>query len=123
MEATISYICCAQGEGAIDDCTVTKLFKKFCSNCKNLNNQARSAQPKTLDNKILAQLLTHSVLIAVLILITSAQLCIKSSNKYIHGWPGNAEIKCLQYFFLNWWHYQDYHVVSENTFFIFSIFI
>ena len=34
-------ICCTKGEGAVDHSTVTRLFKKFHSGGKNLNNQAK----------------------------------------------------------------------------------
>ena len=35
-------ICCAKDEDAVDKSTVTRWSKKFCSGCKNLDNQARS---------------------------------------------------------------------------------
>ena len=35
-------ICCAKGGGDVDHSSVTWWFKKFHSDCKNLNNQARS---------------------------------------------------------------------------------
>ena len=44
-EAT-KTICCAKGEGAVDDSTVTRWLKKFCSGCKNLDDQTRSGRPK-----------------------------------------------------------------------------
>ena len=46
VEAT-KNICCMKGEGTVDRNTVTRRFKKFCSGCKNLDNQARSSWPKT----------------------------------------------------------------------------
>ena len=39
-------------EGAEDLSTVTRWFKKFCSGCKNLDDQAKSARPKTEDTKV-----------------------------------------------------------------------
>ena len=42
-------ICCVKSEGTVDHSTVTRLFKKFCSGCKNLDNQVRSDKPKTMD--------------------------------------------------------------------------
>ena len=46
---TIENICCTKDEGTIDHSTVTKWFKEFCSVCMNLDDQARSAKPKTVD--------------------------------------------------------------------------
>ena len=46
MEAT-KNICCLKGQGAVDHNTLTKWFKRFCSNFKNLINQVRSGKPKT----------------------------------------------------------------------------
>ena len=40
MEAT-KNICWVKGEEAVHDSTVTRWFKKFCSHCKNLDNQVR----------------------------------------------------------------------------------
>ena len=45
MEA-IKNICCAKGEGAVDNIS----FKKFCPSFKNVDNQARSGRPKTIDS-------------------------------------------------------------------------
>ena len=45
-------ICRAKCEGAVDHSTVTRWFKKFCLGCKNLNDQARSSRPKTMDSKV-----------------------------------------------------------------------
>ena len=38
MEATKTF--CVKGEGAVDNITVTRLFKKLCLGCKNLNDLA-----------------------------------------------------------------------------------
>ena len=45
MKAT-KNICCAKNKGAVDHCTVTKWFKKFCSSSKNLNDQTTSGRSK-----------------------------------------------------------------------------
>ena len=50
MEATKDF-CCSKDEVIVDHSTVTRWFKKFCSEYKNLNNQARSVRPKTIDSK------------------------------------------------------------------------
>ena len=42
---------CAKGEDALDHCTITKRFKKFPSDCKNITNQARWGRPKTMDSE------------------------------------------------------------------------
>ena len=45
-------ICCAKGEGAVDQSTVSRWLKKFRSVCKNLNDRARSGRwPKTVDSE------------------------------------------------------------------------
>ena len=41
-------ICCVKGEGAVYHSIVTKWFKIFHSGGKNLSNQARLGQPKTV---------------------------------------------------------------------------
>ena len=46
----IKNICRAKGEGAVDHNTVTRWFKKFCSGCKNLDDQAKSSRAKTVDS-------------------------------------------------------------------------
>ena len=50
MEAT-KNICWVKVEGENDHNTVTRWFKKFCLGCKNLNDQARSDRPKTVNSK------------------------------------------------------------------------
>ena len=42
---------CAKGEGVVDHSTVTRWFKKFHSSGKNIDNQARSGSPKTMDSE------------------------------------------------------------------------
>ena len=37
-------ICCEKGDGTVDHSAVTRCFKKFHLDCKNLNNQARSSK-------------------------------------------------------------------------------
>ena len=44
-EAT-KNISCEKSEGAIDQSTITKWFKKFCLSYKNLNDQVRSGRLK-----------------------------------------------------------------------------
>ena len=48
-------ICCKKSESTVDYSTVTKWFKKFCSHCKNLNNQAKLGEPKTVDFEAVLQ--------------------------------------------------------------------
>ena len=43
----IKNICCAKVEGAVNHTTVTRWFKKFCFDCKNLDYQA-SPRPRIL---------------------------------------------------------------------------
>ena len=52
---TTKNICCAKGEGAVDHSIVSRWFKKFCSDCKNLNNQTKSGTFKTMDSKTVHQ--------------------------------------------------------------------
>ena len=49
-EAT-KKICHAKGEGAVDHTTLTRWFKKFLSDQKNFDNQAKSGRPKTMDSE------------------------------------------------------------------------
>ena len=37
-QKTSKNICCAKGEDAVDHSTVTRWVKKFCSDCKNIDN-------------------------------------------------------------------------------------
>ena len=48
-------ICCAKGERSVDHKTITCRLKKFCSGCKNLDNQARLGRPKTIDSELVLQ--------------------------------------------------------------------
>ena len=49
---TTNSIRCAKDESVVDYNTVTRLFKKFCSDYKNLDNQARSSRFKSVDFEI-----------------------------------------------------------------------
>ena len=51
VEAT-KIICCTNCEVPVDHNTVTRWFKKFCSDCKNLENQTMLGQPKTIDLRL-----------------------------------------------------------------------
>ena len=42
-------ICCVKGKYELDHCTVIKLSKTFHSGCKNVDDQAKSGRPKTVD--------------------------------------------------------------------------
>ena len=55
IKKTIKNICCAKGKGVIDYSTVTRWVKKFCSGCKNLDNQTRSGRLKTEDSEAMLQ--------------------------------------------------------------------
>ena len=48
-------ICCAKVDGAVDDRTVIRYFKKFREGCKSLTDQARSDWPKTENSKAVLQ--------------------------------------------------------------------
>ena len=43
---------CLKGE---DHITVTRWLKKFCSGYKNLDNQARSSSPKSMDSEAMLE--------------------------------------------------------------------
>ena len=51
----IKNICCLKGEGAVDHNTVIRWLQKFCLRCKNLDDQAKSGRPKTVDSKAVLQ--------------------------------------------------------------------
>ena len=53
-EAT-KNICCAKDEGTVGHSMVTRWFKKFCFRCQNLDDQARSSRPKTMDSEAMLQ--------------------------------------------------------------------
>ena len=53
-EAT-KNICCIKGEGSVDQATLTRGFKKFCSSYKKLNKKAKSGRPKITDSKVAFQ--------------------------------------------------------------------
>ena len=59
-EAT-KNICYAKGEGAVDHSTVTRWFEKCCSGCKNLNKQASSGKPKTMNSEAILQAIEASL--------------------------------------------------------------
>ena len=54
VEAT-KNICWAKDDGAVDYSVVTRWVKKFCTGCKNLNDQARSGRPKTTESEAMLQ--------------------------------------------------------------------
>ena len=54
MEAT-KNIYCAKDEDAVDHKTVTKWFKKFHLDYKNLSDQPWSGKPKTMDYNAVLQ--------------------------------------------------------------------
>ena len=41
------------GEGAIDHDTVTRVFKKFYSGCKDLDDQAKSGMPNSVASEVM----------------------------------------------------------------------
>ena len=41
-------------KGAVDYSTVTRWFKKFPLDCKNLEDQAKSSRPKSMDSMLQA---------------------------------------------------------------------
>ena len=53
-EAT-KNICWTKGKDTVDHGTVTRWMKKFCSGCKNLDNQASSGKPKIMDCEVALQ--------------------------------------------------------------------
>ena len=48
-------ICRVKSERVVEHRTVTSWFKKFCSSCKNLDNQAKPSRPKTVDFEAVLQ--------------------------------------------------------------------
>ena len=46
MEETKTFVA-QKGKGAVDKNTIIRWFKKFCSDCKNLDDQVWSGRPKT----------------------------------------------------------------------------
>ena len=51
----IKNICCMKEEVSVDHITVTRWFKKFCSGCKNLDDQTRLGRLKTMNFKAVFQ--------------------------------------------------------------------
>ena len=54
METT-KIFCFVKDDGAVGHNRVTKWFKKFHSDCKNLYDQARSEKPKTVESETRCQ--------------------------------------------------------------------
>ena len=63
---------------AVDHSTVMKWFQKFCSDCKNQNNLARTDRPKTLDLETLLQ---------------ATEVNLASSTQRVSGEPGIFQIQ------------------------------
>ena len=57
----IKNICYAKSEGKVDHSTLIWWFKKFPSDCKKLTDQARSGRPKTVDSKVILQVIEYHV--------------------------------------------------------------
>ena len=55
-EAT-KNICYAKGESSVDYSAVSRWLKKFHLGCKNLDEQAKSGRPKTVDSEALLQVI------------------------------------------------------------------
>ena len=51
----IKKICCSKSKGSVDHSSVTRWFKKFCNECKNIDNQAKSDIPKIVHSKAMFQ--------------------------------------------------------------------
>ena len=51
----IKTLCCAKGESKVDNSTVVRWLEKFGKNGNNLNDQAKSGKPKTMDSKAVHQ--------------------------------------------------------------------
>ena len=49
-EQLTKNICYEKSKGALDSSSVILWFKKFCSGCNNLDDQAMSGRPKTADS-------------------------------------------------------------------------
>ena len=47
--------CCAKSEGTVDHGIVIRWLKKFCSSGKNLDDQAKSGGPKTVNSDAVLQ--------------------------------------------------------------------
>ena len=60
MEAN-KNICCIKEKTTINHSTLTRWFKKFCSDCMNPDDQLWSSRPKTMDLEAMPQvILTNS---------------------------------------------------------------
>ena len=44
-------ICCMKGKGIVNNITVIRWLKKFCLVYENLNDQARSNKPRSVDSE------------------------------------------------------------------------
>ena len=89
VEAT-KKICCAKSEGADDQSTATRWFKKLQSGCKNLDDQVRLGWFKTMDFKTVLQAI-------VLNPVSSTQRV--SGNLYISqgdSSPSQTQLKYLE---------------------------
>ena len=64
VEAT-KNICCVKSEGMVHYNRVTRWFKKFCLGCKNLNDQARSERPKTMESEVVLQAIKPNLVISI----------------------------------------------------------
>ena len=103
----IKNICCTKGEGTVDHSTVIGWFKKFCLGCKNVNNQARSSRPKSMNFKAMTQAIEANLVRSPQ--RVSGELSIAQSNMvgHLHGlgksigsWLVLHIIKILQNFWL-----------------------
>ena len=57
-------IWCAKSEDPIDHSPVIRWFKKFCSGCKNLHNQASSGRIKTVDSVVIIQTINTNLMMS-----------------------------------------------------------
>ena len=78
METT-KNTCYGKGEDALDHSAVKRWFKKFCTSCKNLNDQAKSDGPKIVFQGWVSSYKSKSSTKRV-----SNKFCILQSNMVCH---------------------------------------
>ena len=89
-------ICCANGEAAVDHSTISRWFKKFLSNCKNLNDQPRLDRPKIMDSEAVLQATETNLVSRTLRVSGKLNISQCSVVCHLHNFGKNIQSFCYQ---------------------------
>ena len=105
-------ICCAKGKGAINHSTVTRWFKKFCSNYKSFNNQVRTCRLKTINSEAVLHVIEANLMSNFWKISRKLNISLSSVVCHLHN---------LVKSFQSCWIMHHVHKILQNIWFILLI--